>query len=206
MKKLHLISLLLPLLALLVIPTTAQANIVLNPGFETADGGGAQNWFNWYDSLNGVSQQRVTGVFLSGAASANTKLTGTSGYTIGGWGQVLTGWSAGQTLDTSLWAKVVVTGDAYAQLKVEIIKPSGNVDVWGPSTASTSWTKLEQSYVIPGDTTQIKLLAVHVASAGINNGDIWFDDANATIPEPTSMLLLGTGLIGLFTLGRKKIK
>lgn len=197
-------------LALVCATATAQANMLTNPGFETADdGSGAQNWFGWYDPENGVSLQRVTDVFHNGGASANTKFTGTTGYTIGGWGQVLTGWTAGQTLYTNMWTKVSVIGDAYAQLKFEAATPDGTVDFWGPSTSENSWAQLTYNFTIPSDTTELRMLGVHVASAGTNNGDIYFDDAYADttpIPEPASLILLGSGLLGLFIGGFRKRK
>lgn len=182
MKKVYLPALFLALAMFLTAPSVSHANIVQNNGFEINDGGSAAaNWFNWYDSANGVTQQRVTDIFRSATAGANTKLTNTNGYTMGGWGQALTGWAPGQTLTGGVWAKVSMNGNAFAQLKFEIIKPSGNQDVWGPITASNSWTKLEQTFVIPADTTAIKMLAIHVAPSGLNNGDIWFDDATAIV-------------------------
>jgi len=182
MKKVCLLTVILVLAAILIAPPVSQANIVQNNGFETSDGGsGAANWFNWYDPVNGVSQRGAADIFRSGTASASTKLADTNGYTIGGWGQVLAGWSPGQTLTGGIWAKVSMSGDAYAQLKFEVIKPSGNQDIWGPVTTSNNWTKLEQTFVIPADTTEIKMLAIHAAPSGANNGDIWFDDATAIV-------------------------
>jgi hypothetical protein len=178
MKKVYSFMLFLALAIVLTAPSVSYADIAQNKGFEIRDGGtGAANWFAWHDPASGVSQQRVTDIFRSGTACANTKLTNTNGNTIGGWGQVLTGWYPGQVLTGSVWVKVSMAGNAYAQLKFEIIKPSGNQDIWGPSTTSNNWTKIEQTFAIPSDTTEIKMLAVHVASSGANNGDIWFDDA-----------------------------
>jgi len=81
-------------------------------------------------------------------------------------------------LYTDMWAKVSVTGDAYAQVKFEAATPGGTEDFLGPSTANNSWTLLAYNFTIPGDTTELKMLGVHVASAGTNNGDIYLLSKN----------------------------
>ena len=99
-------------LAALTGPAQAQ-NVLLNPGFETSDGGtGAQNWGNWFNPAAGVTQQRVTTESHAGIASANTHLTLDIDNDLGGWLQDITGWSVGQTVNASIWAKTSITGGA----------------------------------------------------------------------------------------------
>lgn len=190
------LSILFLAVAALAMPCQSQ---LLNTGFETSDGGsGAQNWGNWFNGGAGVSQQRVTSVFHSGGASANTHFTSDIDNDLGAWLQDITGWNVGDTINASIWAKSNISGGAYGQLAIEAV--GGGGIIWGPSLGGTAdWTQLQQSLVVPAGTTQLKLLAVHANTAN-STGDLWWDDASVTInaiPEPSTVALLGLGFVGI---------
>lgn len=189
-----------------VLPAGAQ-NLLTNPGFEISDGGaGAQNWGNWFNPGAGVSQQRVTTEFHTGGASANTHLTLDPDNDLGAWLQAVSGWSVGDTITASIWAKSNITGGAYAQLGIEFV--GGGGIQFGPTTASANWTQLSQTLVIPTGTTQVKLVALHANTAN-STGDIWWDDASMTlaaVPEPSSIAMMGIGLLGLLYAVRRARK
>lgn len=194
MKKIFLLGLVVGLV-LFGMSSSAHANLLNNAGYETGD---ATGWAAWNVSHNVTDVQAHSGTY-----SDKLSLDGAGGGA--GIQEFTTGWAIGDTLYADTWIKTdsgLGTGSAF--IKVEFV--NGSV----PSVESTKltgvngWTNLQFSATIPTGTTMVKYLTHLNGAAGEY---AYFDDNyldTSPIPEPTSMLLLGSGLVGLFTLARKK--
>ncbi len=181
----------------------AEANVLTNPGFET---GNTNGWNAWASDANSTV---VTSPVHSGTYALDEKLN--SGDSNGGYLQDLIGLglSVGDTVYGNAWIKTASLVNQQAYLQLEFLD-SG----WGSlgSLESTKlsgtndWTQVSLSGTIPTSTARAHLV-LRLASSGTVSGNAYFDDAYADetpIPEPTSMLLLGSGLLGLFAFNRKK--
>lgn len=183
--------------------TIAEANVLTNAGFET---GNLNGWNDWAASGSTV----VTSPVHSGTYALSEVLD--SGQSNGGKIQNLIsqGMSVGDSLYGNAWIKTSSLTSEEAYLKVEFLDDSwgstGSPLVSAKLSGTNDWTMVSVNGTIPTGTTKANYILM-LSSSGTVSGNAYFDDAYADevpIPEPTSMLLLGSGLLGLFAFNRKK--
>jgi hypothetical protein len=184
----------------LMIASTACANVLTDPGFE--------------DNPS-TAWGTVGTAFTFNPDSAAAAYTGSEGLEVGvisgGWAeayayQQVTPVVPDDVFDASVWAKT--NAASYWGIKLQA---SFRNDSWGvidtiessELQGTTDWTQLTVSGVAPADTAfaTYKLYASRWGTE--QSGTAYFDDASATvtpIPEPSSLMLLGGGLTGLFAM------
>ena len=197
MKKMYLAALVV-MAVLIAIPSVAQAGLLNNGDFEID---GPVDWYSggtggsggqWYWDHDSKSPTHCVAAGFWGADN--------TGY----WGQNVSGISEGLAYDFTAWSKTEdgFIGDVY--LKTEFMNVDDTVlrtDV-ALGTVSTTYSQLQLiTGTAPTGTTQANFLMYAEGSA---NSAI-FDDANVdVVPEPSSLLLLLSGIAGLFVVSRRK--
>lgn len=190
-------------LMVMTLPSFAHANLLSNAGFENGTYSEDGQPTSWWEGTNGWSSWKSgTGHTGTKWVNAGTGSTGPFAH----WGQDVAGISAGTQYTLSAYLKTENWGVPVARLQVEF-KDSGSallrtdyVDVL--TGINGTWTEYSMTTAAaPSGTTRANFMLLG------NNGTVDFDDVNAdVIPEPISLLLLGSGLVGLFVLRKKPIK
>ncbi|MDP2943473.1 MAG: PEP-CTERM sorting domain-containing protein, partial [Candidatus Omnitrophota bacterium] len=201
----------------------ASANLLTDAGFDTQ----SVSELSWSTSPwwggNGAAGGSASGggVWITGAKanspthSSTLYLYGTDAYAWAVVGQTI---SSGIVGGASYTASAKLLRDASlasseALFKIEWLNAGGTTLSTSTGTVKFNdtytanvWNSVSENFTANPSAVGAKYEIVFSRDAAGNDpGDIWADDSNFdVIPEPTSMILLGSGLLGLFGISRKK--
>lgn len=199
--------------------TFASANLIQNPGFEDNNAWSSPTDFDYWSEFGNYG---ITSTAYEGSFAARVSTDGTDGYLT----QNLFLPESG-TYEYGVWAKIrTASSNNDPQFNTDILEVTTNIAGHGSESISesvaslysgTTWDDqgwaLESDWLLLTSTFTISAPAAAEFLLGITQNEtywssVYFDNAfvqkASPVPEPATMLLLGSGLVGLAGFSRKK--
>lgn len=217
MRKVYLATIVLAMAMMVVLSSAAQATLLSNAGFESP-GGEGDNWkcpTDWATDGTAAATGQTNYAIAAYEGDWVFTVDQWGGGSADAWGyaaqDVTTALNTGDTATLNMYIATDADYTGSAKAKLEFLNDADVVLGTALSSsygADTPWTLATASGLVPDGTVKLNAYALS-ENMGIGSKSAYFDAADLTvtpIPEPTSLLLLGSGLIGLLGFAWRKRK
>jgi hypothetical protein len=200
----------------LTLATTANAQS--NAGYEN----GLTDWATFNFSFCLGTGTGASGTMASGSPHGGLNVLQAYGPFTGGWDAsgasqdiltspgvswTLTGYGMNPSADA-----MAVSGLGFGIIQLAWIDSGGatisaidSAQIDKSVSLQDQWQALSASGVAPVGTVKVRLIALHVGGPDFAGGSAYFDDlAAVAVPEPSSIALVLSGLLGVWMVSRKR--